>query len=170
MSDEQETHAKRKTLSELKVALKEIQRIAFEAEADGDSFRNHQRAINTNSIATRASCYVGDLELMLLNSNIATMREALAEIVLLNLKVGKSIRADVACGIMASKAHAALYSAPPRNCDVGTAEEQAVRFADYCFANQDGVVCDDDCPQRHTIAGCELAWAQMPYEESEVEG
>lgn len=48
--------------------------------------------------------------------NAAATREALCEIVLLILKVGRTIRADVACGIIASKAKHAL-SAPARNCD-----------------------------------------------------
>ena len=50
------------------------------------------------------------------NNNVAAMHDALAEIVFLCLKVGLSIRGDVACGIIASKARKAL-AAPPRNCD-----------------------------------------------------
>ena len=40
-------------------------------------------------------------------------------------------------------------AAPPRNCDVGTAEEQAERFAKVCTANsKDGVrgLCSETCP------------------------
>lgn len=48
-------------LKELTAALREIQRISFEIEDSGDAFVNHQRAININSIANRASRYVEDL-------------------------------------------------------------------------------------------------------------
>ena len=52
--------------------------------------------------------------------------------------------------------------AKPRNCDVGTAEEQAERQSRFCRAHQ----CGTNCPawrdgQAHN--GCVLAWAQMPY-------
>lgn len=63
-------------------------------------------------------------------------------------------------------------SKPPRNCDVGTPEEQAERFWEYCDAHS----CDK-CPARggwRTVyvdgASCKLIqcgvlWAQMPYEQ-----
>ena len=59
--------------------------------------------------------------------NTAKMLEALQKIVLLTVKAGMSIRFDVACGIIANTARCAL-AAPPRNCDVGTAEEQMRRI------------------------------------------
>ena len=65
--------------------------------------------------------------------------------------------------------HAAL-AAPPRNCDVGTAEQQTERFENYCNARQDDVVCSDDCPLRHASTLCEFAWSQMPYEEGDDDG
>ena len=57
-------------------------------------------------------------------------------------------------------------SAPPRNCDVGTAEEQEVRFAKFC-ASQD---CKKTCPlsDEYDSYLCEFAWGQMPYEEGEL--
>lgn len=95
-------------------------------------------------------------------NNMKAMREALCEIVLLCRKVGLSIHGDVACGIIASKARAAL-AAPMRNCDVGTAEEQENRFRRYC--NSRGTFCGD-CPLYKNRRGeCRFAWAQMPYEE-----
>lgn len=52
-------------------------------------------------------------------------------------------------------------SAPPRNCDVGTAEEQASRFIALC----DSLKCPS-CPCRFgKTTDCALNWAQMPYEE-----
>lgn len=48
--------------------------------------------------------------------NAAAMREALMEIVLTATKAGITMGYDVACGIIRSKARAAL-AAPARNCD-----------------------------------------------------
>jgi hypothetical protein len=57
-------------------------------------------------------------------------------------------------------------AAPLRNCDVGTAEEQAKRFDEFCHANRNAERCCGDCPAfRTTCDDCELFWAQMPYEE-----
>ena len=60
-------------------------------------------------------------------------------------------------------ANAAL-SEPIRNCDVGTAEEQAERFDYFCYNHRSREKGCGDCP---LLDGgpCELAWAQMPYEE-----
>ena len=52
----------------------------------------------------------------------------------------------------------AALAAPARNCDVGTAEEQAERCRIYCGQQ----ICKD-CPC-NTIGRCTLIWAQMPYE------
>ena len=63
------------------------------------------------------------------------------------------------------KAKAAL-AAPPRNCDVGTAEEQFERWIVLCGRYNDdctGCPCDD-----HTYASyanCFSNWAQTPYDE-----
>ena len=63
---------------------------------------------------------------------------------------------------------------PPRQCDVGTAEEQEERFKHFCASNYSA--CDVDmeccrCPLESEKASCEFAWAQMPYaaEEGAVE-
>ena len=56
------------------------------------------------------------------------------------------------------KAKAAL-SAPPRNCDVGTAEEQYERF-DRWRARRDM----KDCLGIGCLK-CVITWSQMPYEE-----
>ena len=54
----------------------------------------------------------------------------------------------------------AALSAPPRNCDLGTAEEQAERHKRWCRKRQIikdylGVGCRK----------CVVEWSQMPYEE-----
>ena len=53
----------------------------------------------------------------------------------------------------------AALSARPRNCDVGTAEEQYRRFLKFCH----GEICEK-CPV-HDARSCKFAWAQLPYEE-----
>lgn len=68
------------------------------------------------------------------------------------------------------KANAALAE-PVRNCEVGTLEEQAFRFAEFCDSWKvvdDMTECDKcngDCPLIGMDGECKLAWAQMPYEE-----
>ena len=50
---------------------------------------------------------------------------------------------------------------PPRNCNVGTAEEQRERFMQFCRnckRNRCGFR-----PKAQFIDLCALAWAQMPY-------
>ena len=56
-------------------------------------------------------------------------------------------------------------SAPARNCDVGTAEEQVERFDKFCDIHD----CKSDCPL-FKAESCEFAWSQMPYEAKEGEG
>lgn len=60
----------------------------------------------------------------------------------------------------------AALSAPPRNCDVGTAEEQYERWQAFC--NQYDKDCTG-CPCRspHTTAYCFAKWGQMPYGEEQ---
>ena len=60
-------------------------------------------------------------------------------------------------------------SAPARQCDVGTVEEQAKRMDDYCASHGERIGCSwrcDNCPLC-SIERCELAWAHMPYEAEE---
>lgn len=71
-------------------------------------------------------------------------------------------------GAIVSKVDAAL-SAPLRNCDVGTASQQAQRFAELCASHsKDGArgICDDKCPfyGKEYGSDCALHWAQLPYE------
>ena len=99
--------------------------------------------------------------------NSAKMRKALDSIYnkLETLDVEEDSYADEVISSVKSDIVAALY-APPRNCDVGTVEEQAERFHAFCKSNKQP--CDvyscDRC-QLNSIEDCELAWAQMPYED-----
>jgi hypothetical protein len=66
------------------------------------------------------------------------------------------------------KAKATLATEPLRNCDVGTAEEQAERANNYCaqFDEVDG--CCVRCPlddDSNDYTRCMCRWLQMPYKE-----
>ena len=71
-----------------------------------------------------------------------------------------------------------LIHAPPRNCDVGTDEEQYARFVAMCHANVDLTGrCRELCPFRRVPAQykgdraeCYAKWAQMPYERGDDDG
>lgn len=58
-------------------------------------------------------------------------------------------------------------TAPVRNCDVGTAEEQAKRMDRFCASHgmhtDGGFVCEN-C-NLYRVFNCKLHWAQMPYKE-----
>ena len=57
-------------------------------------------------------------------------------------------------------------SAPPRNCDVGTAYEQSERFYSFCLRHK---YCSS-CPCKYTEkTSCSINWARMPYEEGGAE-
>ena len=69
--------------------------------------------------------------------------------------------------MMKAVAQCAL-AAPARNCDVGTADEQAERFHHQCFEYHTGR-CSPHCgtlPAK-TRQECALKWAQLPYEAKE---
>ena len=59
--------------------------------------------------------------------------------------------------------------AKPRNCDVGTAEEQAERYGRYCDKfTGDGMHCETcPCCGKIPFGKCEFAWAQMPYDSED---
>lgn len=60
----------------------------------------------------------------------------------------------------------AALSAPAMNCEVGSVEEQSERFHAYCEEHKDNDADCLYCPLFGKTGGhCELAWAQMPYEE-----
>lgn len=53
---------------------------------------------------------------------------------------------------------------PPRNCDVGSTEEQGMRFKKFCNDHQAPWHGCTNCPVLMSEK-CAIAWAQMPYEE-----
>ena len=98
--------------------------------------------------------------------NAAAMREALENSngLLEELSVigewGESAREQIA------ENNAALAT-PPRNCDVGTADEQESRFEEYCDSNYSQNDVDEECwrcPLLKPMKNCAFSWLQMPYE------
>lgn len=61
---------------------------------------------------------------------------------------------------------------PPRNCDVGTAEDQLDRYGVYCQSrciSCDNRHCCHICGERYRMK-CMMKWAQMPYAAQEGAG
>ncbi len=89
----------------------------------------------------------------------------------LHVRPGVLVATDGRCLLHVEDPAIAL-SAPPRNCDVGTADEQARRFQLFC-QNHRGfdTGCSTRCPFVNTadINHCQSGWAQMPYEEGGAE-
>ena len=64
----------------------------------------------------------------------------------------------------------AALAAPPRNCAVGTAEEQFERWKTFCLKyDNDCTACPCD-GYTHPTAYCFAKWSQMPYEAKEKGG
>lgn len=117
------------------------------------------------------------------HGNCAAMREALIQCELFlgnvsrhahpTLNPGDKCTACVGVDELRGMVVRALADAP-RNCDVGTPEEQHARFVSYC----DGCDCPMGCDHRKNFAGilrpecssilkCFARWAQLPYEKKE---
>ena len=68
----------------------------------------------------------------------------------------------------------AALAKTPRQCDVGTPDEQSERFENFCLKH---IGCAEETGGRHCVGcplekasknitqKCELYWAQMPYEK-----
>lgn len=71
--------------------------------------------------------------------------------------------------IPAKNAYHHALAAPPRNCDVGTPEEQALRYGRFCDKFVSDKMHCETCPccGKIPFGKCEFAWAQMPYKEGE---
>lgn len=97
----------------------------------------------------------------------AEMREALvyASEVLSSWRRDAPLKAWAEYDEAISRARAALAK-PPRQCDVGTADEQQSRHCAWC--RKHGIDGDNavDCIHPDLYCDlCALRWAQMPYEE-----
>ena len=103
--------------------------------------------------------------------NAAKMREALEAVVKVGYphnfqKEAPHIRAYCYEITTAIKKCFAALSSSPRNCDVGTAEEQFKRFNKFCFP----IKCRE-CKlyTEEELYDCIFRWAQMPYEKGGAE-
>ncbi len=103
-----------------------------------------------------------------MEGNQQKMREAL---VLCSRIIGENgIRGNVFLDDIqeAHRAITAALAAPPRQCDVGTAEEQAQRFYDFCIGNSSEIngMCKPTCPCIDCFDKCQCfaKWSQMLYE------
>ena len=102
--------------------------------------------------------------------NAAKMREALEKCDALLQRITKSaffLDANMGLTIDTMNVGNAIteaLSAPPRNCDVGTVEQQRERFRKFCFQR----LCNN-CPMysKESYSECGLMWMQMPYESEE---
>ena len=115
---------------------------------------------------TALSCIFNRIATILVEtSNNAKMRDALEDAKAFLLKHG----CDCSEGTAVVSRISAALATPPRNCDVGTAEEQTDRFKDLCRKYRRGpgprANCKG-CPIQHESLheGCTFAWAQRPYE------
>lgn len=102
--------------------------------------------------------------------NAAKMREALEKIRSNLTMTYQSEEEERNLIVEAFNIAGEALAAPPRNCDVGTAEEQFKRFLAFCHRESRGC---QHCPASKTrlrgTSNCDLAWAQMPYETEEGE-
>jgi len=125
-----------------------------------NTLANHGWTGEANADAA-SSCIYALCGLLKDVGNAAATREALETV----RKYVKETTPDkVMLGVIEVWCDEALAK-PPRNCDVGTAEEQAERFAKYCdrFHRCNGCPCCGKMKYNR----CEFIWAQMPYEAEE---
>ena len=140
-------------------------RIREEVELDGEMTNEH--AIELAFIQRTLERFPRRME-----GNVNAIREALdkAHRVLHCAIIAGILRGDDAYDAM--NMAAAALAAPPRNCDVGTADEQIARFNEFCDSEwQDsGSANCGNCPL--WVSGrighdCQIRWGQMPYEAPE---
>ena len=95
--------------------------------------------------------------------NVKAIREALESVRnwCLNRLVNSSHQVTVE-GLL-SVVNTALAK-PPRNCDVGTAEEQARRYEEICDSHTCGSICSGSGCPLYDYDCSPFAWAQMAYE------
>lgn len=99
-------------------------------------------------------------------NNAAAMHEALTSVYAL---IADEPDGTPMIDAMKATIEAAL-SAPPRQCDVGTPEEQTRRmYAQWCHRQKScyELPSGEHCPLHCKGVDCRLAWAQMPYAAEE---
>ena len=110
--------------------------------------------------------------------NVAAMREALVQCELFLSNVSRHAHPTLNPGDKCTACDGVdklrgmvvqALAAPPRQCDVGTAEEQQKRFVAFCH-NRPCHSCEvRKLYKKCGFPVCALAWAQMPYKEGGAE-
>lgn len=140
-----------------------IEAAAKSIEADRDNWR--RQALDEDARANAAT-----IKDSLTVGNAAEMREALYAITRIDTRRLKRllcelVEADIFDGGQISKTISAVekarqaLSAPPRNCDIGSAEEQAIRHKRFCDGKGMKYCWGRGCFK------CFAAWEQIPYEK-----
>lgn len=112
------------------------------------------------------------------NGNVAAMREALESVAAWLLeRFGNPADPDHDKAEGFYILTTGVLAAPPRNCDVGTPEEQLERWESFCnrnwnrnYASRGLDPCDDCELVEFGNCRCQLAWAQLPYEAAKEGG
>lgn len=83
---------------------------------------------------------------------------------------GTAVNCRELLGLVNSALDSLGYPFPPkrRNCDVGTAEEQSLRYADFCtryYKRNDTDAECFGCPAECEKGDCEFTWGQLLYAE-----
>lgn len=75
------------------------------------------------------------------------------------------LRLDSDDPVEAARVAAAMraYKSEPRNCDVGTPQEQEERYVNFCHNYPKCTRCP--CVGRVKYNKCEFVWLQMPYKK-----
>lgn len=131
-----------------------IEKAAKALEANRDNWRDQAFAEASRANAAMESLQVG---------NAAKMREALEWLFGFGYITTDGGFHMPDAKMARNKIEEAL-AAPPRNCDIGTAEEQAERYMNFCRNHPKCIGCP--CVGRVKYNQCEFAWLQMPYEEA----
>ena len=99
-------------------------------------------------------------------NNMKAIREALESFIQLaddGVIQPRSVgEADEHCFCRLMEMARAALATPPRNCDIGTADEQYSRMYRKCYE----WMCADCKASDKDFRKCALSWAQMPCEES----
>ena len=90
--------------------------------------------------------------------NASKMRDALINAYYAMFKFIKTPYAECDEMSIALDAAKAALDAPPRNCDVGTPEDQHNRFMRFCDSKSMGYCWGRGCRK------CMAQWGQIPYE------
>lgn len=147
-----------------RIRVREFQDYADRLDA---AYRREKAAIEADALSV-GGIVGATAEKSSVAGNFAALREALQKAAESAAEIMERVRhkdglAFNTANYIAGVARTAL-AAPPRNCDVGTAEEQDARYNKLC----EPLRSCGQCPvyvKAQGVDHCEFAWAQMPYED-----